>query len=128
MDGLEPEHHYAVKWAMMDLNGNYNVGNAVNAPTSSYDEIPPSITKVSITERTATSVNLRFETDEDWIDKIRVRYRIVGTTEWSEQTETPFFTPFSVNLTGLVAGQSYEYQSILEDGHGNQLVTAWEGL
>ena len=59
------------------------------------------------------------------LKKLKIRYRIVGTTEWLEQTILPTGTAFDVTLTGLLAGQSYEYQYTLEDQSANQTLTEW---
>lgn len=59
---------------------------------------------------------------------MKVRCRIAGTTNWTEQLISPTAIAFDVNLTGLLAGQAYEYQYLMEDNAGNQTLTEWAAL
>ena len=128
LDGLTPGRTYTQKWLMIDMSGNgsgqpFNI----NVMTPALDETPPSITQNTLVERTATTAKFHVVTSEI-LKKLKIRYRIVGTDEWLEQTILPTGTAFDVTLTGLLTGQSYEYQYTLEDQSANQTLTEWAGL
>ena len=124
LDGLEAEHSYKVNWTMLDTSGNNIQYYDSVLATPSLDEMPPSIISNVVTARTATTAKLHVVTNE-LLKKLKVRYRIVGTTEWLEQTVLPTSTAFDISLTGLLSGQSYEYQYTLEDKSANQTLTEW---
>jgi hypothetical protein len=50
---------------------------------------------------------------------------MVGATAWDELVATPTTLDFDVDISGLSAGQEYEYQYILDDNSNNQLITEW---
>jgi len=110
---------------MLDTSGNYSLSGGIITATSVYDETPPVITESTLVERTDTTVRLHLITNE-LLKKIRARYRVVGTTEWLEQELIPTALAFDINFAGLIAGQLYEYQYVLEDNSGNQTITEWE--
>ena len=128
LNGLTPGRTYTQKWLMIDMSGNgsgqpFNI----NVMTPALDETAPVLIQNTVIEKTATTAKLHVVTNEI-LRKLKVRYRIVGTEEWLEQVTVPSGTSFDVNLTGLVAGQSYEYQYTLEDQSANQTLTEWAGL
>lgn len=113
---------------MFDTNGNIGSSNFnMIISTPAYDQTPPAIVTNTLTQKTATTAKLHLVTSEQ-LNKLRIRYRVIGTTQWIEQALTPSTTSFDVNLSGLLSGQSYEYQYVLDDSSGNQLLTEWTGL
>jgi hypothetical protein len=113
---------------MIDMSGNANGSTmTLNVSTPALDETPPVLVQNIVIERTETTAKLHVVTNE-LLKKLKIRYRIVGSAEWLEQTILPSAMAFDVNLTGLLSVQSYEYQYTLEDKSGNQTLTEWEGL
>ena len=127
LDGLEAGKTYHFELLMWDTNGNGSFAGYFNISTPALDETPPAITQNTVTVRTATTATLHLVTNEI-LKKLKVRYRVVGTAEWLEQTILPTTTAVDINLTGLLTGQSYEYQYTLEDQSANQTLTEWRGL
>ena len=124
LNGLDSGRLYAIKYIMIDTCGNYRMASWLSVGTNFYDETPPAITSNTLTQRTATTAKLHLVTSE-LLNKLRIRYRIIGTTQWTEQTLAPSTTSFDVNISGLLSGQAYEYQYILDDNSGNQYLTEW---
>ena len=105
------------------MNGLHTEPDHVCGETLKY-ETPPQITSNTLTAKTATAATLHIVTT-GLLKKLRTRYRIVGTTTWTEQVLIPTTLAFDVNLAGLISGQLYEYQYVLEDNSGNQSVMEW---
>ena len=124
LDGLEAGKTYFLELLMWDTTGHGSFGGYFDTSTPALDETPPVITQNTVVERTLTTAKLHIVTNE-LLKKLKIRYRIVGTDEWLEQTVVPTGTAFDVTLTGLLAGQSYEYQYTLEDQSANQTLTEW---
>jgi hypothetical protein len=126
LDGLEAGRRYAIKWLLFDMSGNINgyTAEGNTGTTSLYDETPPSIASNALVERTDTTARFHLTTNE-LLKKLRVRYRMVGATAWDELVATPTTLDFDVDISGLSAGQEYEYQYILDDNSNNQLITEW---
>ena len=120
LDGLEAGRSYSTKWLMFDTSG--NIGSAdysfVNFTMPAYDQTPPILTTNTLTAKTDTTAKLHLTTNEQ-LKKLKVHYRIIGSTAWTEQLLSPTTTSFDVNLSNLISGQSYEYQYTLEDSSGN---------
>ena len=62
------------------------------------------------------------------IKRLRVRYRIAGTDEWTEKVIEVSSDAYQFTIDGLSAGTDYEYQYALEDLSGNTLMTDWDNL
>ena len=113
---------------MFDNSG--NIGSStfnINVITSVYDNMPPILTTNTLTDRTDTTAKLHLVTSE-LLRKCKIRYRIIGDTQWMEQVLNPSSMVFDVNLSNLLSGQAYEYQYTLEDNSGNQSITEWVGI
>ncbi len=91
------------------------------------DETPPAVVTSTVTAKTATTATIHVVTSE-LLKKLRVRYRVIGTTQWIEQTLIPTTLAFDINLINLLAGQAYEYQYTLDDKSDNQSLTEWVGV
>jgi len=128
LDSLDAGRLYAIKWLMFDTSGNIG-GSTMNIIVSTplYDETPPALSENALTDRTDTTATLHLVTNE-LLKRLRIRYRLIGAYEWLEQELIPTALEFDVNLAGLVSGQGYEYQYILEDSSGNQTITEWAGV
>ena len=101
--------------------------HGITTSTPVLDETPPQVTSNTLTAQTATSATFHVVTTE-LLKKIRIRYRIVGTTTWTEIVIIPTALAFDVSLTNLLAGQLYEYQYVLDDKSDNQSITEWVGV
>ena len=99
-------------------------GWTLQPSTPAFDETPPTLHQSTLTAKTATTATLHLVTGEV-LKKLKTRYRIVGTTQWTEQVVIPTALAFDVSLSNLISGQLYEYQYVLEDGAGNQSITEW---
>ena len=126
LNGLDAGRSYAIKWLMFDTSG--NIGGStfnINVTTPVYDETPPSIITNTLTQRTDTTATFNLTTSE-LLKRLRIRYRIIGSDIWTEQELVPTALSFNVSLSGLLAGQQYEYQYVLDDSSNNQYLTEWE--
>mgnify|MGYP003395083308 CR=1 FL=1 len=114
---------------MVDTSGNGSTSwtGTIIISTPVLDEIPPVIVSSTVTAKTDTAATIHVVTSEQ-LKKLRVRYRVVGTTAWTEQTLIPTTLAFDINLTSLLTGQAYEYQYTLDDNSGNQDLTGWVGV
>ncbi len=122
----EGQRQYALKLLMFDMSGMYSMmtyGDYV-VSTPALDEMPPTLTENALIDRADITAKLHLAFSEP-IKKLRVHYRIVGDTPWSEQVLIPMSLAFDVNLAGLTSGQFYEYQYVFEDNVGNQTLTEW---
>jgi len=129
LDGLDPDRRYKIQWLMIDTSGNANGSGTMSfiKSTPPLDETPPVIVDALIVERVDTTVTMHLEVSEQ-LSRLRVRYRVVGSTEWIEEEKIPLSLVFDISLAGLLAGASYEYQYLIEDSSGNQTLTEWERM
>jgi len=111
---------------MLDTSGNGTLGGYkfITFTTPNIDETPPAIIENTLIQKTDTTAKLHLTTSE-LLNKIRIRYRVVSAADWTEQTLMPVALAFDVNLAGLLSGQAYEYQYILDDKSDNQSITEW---
>ena len=114
---------------MIDTSGNTSGSGNLTFLTSTpaFDETPPALPQSTLLEKTSTTLKLHLVAGEV-LKKLKTRYRVVGTTTWTEQVIIPTALAFDINLSGLLSGQLYEYQYVLEDGSGNQALTEWVGV
>ena len=129
LSGLDASHSYALKYALVDMNGNYSAPSItlITSTQGSEDEAVPQVVQRVVLEKTATTARLKVVTNE-LLRKMKVQYRIVGTDEWIEQSTISTKDNFETLLTGLQMGSVYEYRYVLEDLSGNQLITDWTNL
>ena len=92
--------------------------------TPVLDQTPPQMISNTLTVKTAATATFHVVTTE-LLKKLRVRYRIVGATTWTETSLIPTALAFDVSLSDLLLGQLYEYQYVLTDKSNNQFVTEW---
>ncbi|MEM7558623.1 MAG: fibronectin type III domain-containing protein, partial [Planctomycetota bacterium] len=88
---------------------------------SSFDSWHEASTPVDVSvQADSTSAQVRWSPDK-WADRRRLRYRIAGKHDW-QLASVAGRAATEIRLTGLVPGQTYEYQVIAS---WMQLVSDW---
>jgi len=126
LDGLDAGREYALELLMLDTSSNYTklTDNTDTYSTPIFDYTPPAITENTVTNKTNTTFTTHITTNE-LLKKLIIRYRIISSDQWMEEVFIPSMPSFDLTISDLLSGQSYEYQYVLEDNSGNQLMTEW---